>query len=112
MSGLLGGSDCNDNNVSIHPGATEICNNADDDCDGQIDEGVKTTFYQDADGDGFGNPSVTQQACSAPQGYVTNNIDCNDNSAAINPNTVWYLEQTMITTIQEVGNAMQVRGWI
>ena len=92
MSGLSGGGDCNDNNVSIHPGATEICNNVDDDCDGQIDEGVKTTFYQDGDGDGFGNPAVTQLACSAPNGYVVNSTDCNDGNAAINPNTIWYLD--------------------
>ena len=85
-------TDCNDNNVNIHPGATEICNNVDDDCDGQVDEGVKTTFYQDADGDGFGNPAVTQLACSAPNGYVANSTDCNDGNAAINPNTIWYLD--------------------
>ena len=38
-----------------------------------------TTYYQDADGDGFGNPSVAQTTCSAPVGFVTNNSDCNDN---------------------------------
>lgn len=38
-----------------------------------------TTYYQDDDGDGFGNPSVTQTTCSAPVGFVTNNSDCNDN---------------------------------
>ncbi|HEX6846813.1 MAG TPA: MopE-related protein [Chitinophagaceae bacterium] len=85
-------TDCNDNNVNIFPGANETCNGLDDDCDGQIDEGVTTTFYQDLDGDGFGNPAVTQQACTAPAGYVSNNTDCNDNNAAINPNTVWYLD--------------------
>jgi hypothetical protein len=78
--------DCNDNNAAIHPGAVEVCNGVDDDCDGQIDEGVTTTFFLDADGDGFGNPAVTQQACAAPNGFVANNQDCNDNNAAINPN--------------------------
>ena len=37
-----------------------------------------TTYYQDADGDGFGNPSVAQATCSMPVGFVVNNLDCND----------------------------------
>ncbi|RXR20348.1 T9SS type A sorting domain-containing protein [Flavobacterium stagni] len=36
------------------------------------------TYYQDADSDGFGNPAVSQVACSQPVGYVTNSLDCND----------------------------------
>src|SRR5687767_4043008 len=40
-------------------------------------------FYIDADGDSYGNPAVAQQACSAPNGYVANSTDCNDNSAAV-----------------------------
>ena len=57
----------------------------DDNCDGSIDEGVKITFYRDADGDGFGNTSVSTQACLQPTGYVSNSSDCNDNNAAIKP---------------------------
>ena len=76
------GTDCNDDplegGAAINPAATEICDGIDNDCDGQIDEGVKNTYYRDADGDGFGNPGATTQACSLPEGYVTNNDDCND----------------------------------
>src|SRR5262249_32858855 len=62
--------DCNDSNAAVHPGATEICNSIDDNCNGQIDENVKLTFYRDADGDGFGNTADLTQACRAPTGYV------------------------------------------
>ncbi|MFN5355235.1 MAG: MopE-related protein, partial [Bacteroidota bacterium] len=37
---VLNGNDCNDNNAAINPSATEVCNGADDDCDGQTDEGT------------------------------------------------------------------------
>ncbi|MFM7203562.1 MAG: MopE-related protein [Myxococcota bacterium] len=78
-------TDCNDTSAAANPSATETCDLIDNDCDSQVDEGVKTTFYQDSDGDTYGNPSATTQACTAPSGYVTNNTDCNDTSAAANP---------------------------
>jgi len=82
---VLNNTDCDDNNIAVNPSATEICNGIDDDCDTFIDEGVQLTFYQDSDGDLFGNPSVTILACSAPAGYVADNTDCNDGNAAVNP---------------------------
>jgi len=79
--------DCNDNNAATNPFSSEICNNADDNCNGQIDEGVLISYYLDNDGDTFGNPTSTTLACSTPIGYVINGNDCNDNLANINPAT-------------------------
>lgn len=77
--------DCNDDNGSINPGASETCNGEDDDCDGDTDEGVQNTYYLDDDGDGFGDPNATQQACSATGDYVDNAQDCDDGNNQINP---------------------------
>ncbi len=45
-----------------------------------------TLFYQDFDGDGFGNPSISELTCSQPSGYVANSSDCDDTNPAVNPN--------------------------
>ena len=78
-------TDCNDGDSNISPGATEQCDGIDNNCDGQVDEGLLTTYYQDADGDGYGHASNTTQACSLPSGYATNNTDCDDTDQNINP---------------------------
>ena len=45
-----------------------------------------TTYYRDLDGDGYGNSSSgTIQACGTTAGYSSNNSDCNDNNASVNP---------------------------
>lgn len=78
-------TDCNDANSTVHPNALEVCDGVDNNCNGFIDENVQTTYFRDADDDGYGNPTSTTQACSVPVGYVTNNTDCNDSNASVNP---------------------------
>ncbi len=78
---VIGGGDCDDTNPNIYPGNTEICDGLDNNCDGQVDEGVGTTYYADSDGDGFGGSNNSMVACTTPSGYVTNNTDCDDNDA-------------------------------
>lgn len=89
LSGYSSNSnDCNDNNPAVHPGATEICNGMDDDCDNSVDEGVTTTYYYDDDGDGYGNASHTTQACSRPSEYASNSDDCDDSNSSVHPGAV------------------------
>lgn len=81
--------DCNDGNAAIHPGATEICNAIDDNCNGLTNEGCDTiTYYRDWDGDGYGNTDSTIVAVSPPAGYVSQGGDCKDEDASINPGAV------------------------
>jgi len=83
--GFCGVIDCDDGNGNINPGISEVCDAMDNNCNAQVDEGVLSLFYRDADSDFFGFIQQTTQACSAPTGYVIDSRDCNDNSAAENP---------------------------
>ena len=76
--------DCDDSNSAAHPGATEVCDEVDNDCDDAIDEGMTSTFYADADGDGYGDSATTTEDCSAPSGYTSDDTDCDDTDSAIN----------------------------
>ena len=77
--------DCNDNLPYINPGATEVCNSVDDNCNGEIDEGVTTIFYGDDDEDGYGDPNDAVELCNQQPGQVTQGDDCRDDDAAVNP---------------------------
>jgi FG-GAP-like repeat/Putative metal-binding motif len=80
--------DCDPDDAAVNPGATEVCNGFDDDCDGSSDgpdAADATVFYGDLDGDGFGNASDSELACTQPGGTSTNDDDCNDANAAVNP---------------------------
>jgi hypothetical protein len=73
------GPDCNDDDMNIHPGATETCDGIDNNCNIDIDEGLMTRdYYRDEDGDRFGNDDIVLVACLAPAGYVEVGGDCND----------------------------------
>ena len=51
---------------------------------------VQEVWYQDQDQDGFGDPFVSMESCVQETGYVSNNQDCDDESAQAYPNAIWY----------------------
>jgi len=63
----------------------ETCNGVDDDCDGTIDNGVLVTYYPDGDSDGYGDSMAPVEACSAPSGFVSEGLDCDDANSNVNP---------------------------
>jgi hypothetical protein len=104
-------SDCDDTDPTIFPGATEIWyDGTDQNCDGLSDfdmdmdgfdafefggtdcddanalfVGTTSTYFEDADNDGFGNVLVNVQACSTPAGFSDNNLDCDDTRDDVYP---------------------------
>jgi hypothetical protein len=88
------GNDCDDQDVYSFPGAIEICDGLDNDCDEVVDEDVLNYFFQDADGDGVGTSDVTLQVCEAPENYVSVEGDCDDNDGLTYPGAVELCDNT------------------
>jgi len=83
--GSTASEDCNDADPSIHPGADEVCDGVDANCDGVFDDDLKSVFYMDVDEDGFGDPEGGALACALPPGFVTDATDCDDLDAVVFP---------------------------
>lgn len=90
--------DCDDNKNKIHPNAKEICNEMDDNCNGEIDEGENNQncrpFYVDNDGDGYGVDNGSKCLCKAVGIFRADmQGDCNDNNPAIYPGAHEYFDK-------------------
>ncbi|MCA9601700.1 MAG: putative metal-binding motif-containing protein [Polyangiales bacterium] len=93
---ITGPPDCDDNDPNTYPGAKEICDGKDNDCNGTKDDNTsKQDWYEDQDGDGFGNEKNVMNACAQPNGYVAAAGDCQDASSItsspdVNPSQTKY----------------------
>jgi large repetitive protein len=81
---LIGG-DCDDGRADVYPGAPELCDGLDNNCDGQTDENGVFTQYQDADGDGYGQTDLAMESCESLEGHVLESGDCDDGSGEAHP---------------------------
>ena len=82
----LGGDDCDDESSEVHPGAVEVCDGVDNDCNDLVDDAPDAPlWYADADEDSFGDLEVSLQACETPAGYLEDATDCDDAAIAVNP---------------------------
>jgi len=94
-TGVGDGADCDDDDADIWPGADEYCDGVDNDCDMIVDEPDAvdaSVWFGDGDGDGYGEDTSIESACSQPNGYVDEGGDCNDMDPALNPETFWYAD--------------------
>ena len=88
---VVGGDDCNDNAESAHPGADEVCDDVDNNCNGVVDEEDATgctAWYKDEDDDGHGVFEDSGCFCGASGDYTadgTEGWDCEDDASEVNP---------------------------
>ncbi len=73
------GDDCDDRDPTTYPGATEICDRRDNDCNGSVDDGTAMgMWYRDGDGDTYGDDTSVRMSCDPIRGYITRGGDCDD----------------------------------
>jgi len=83
---VLVSGDCDDTDATINPDASETCDDIDQDCDGEVDDGAEpATWYADADGDGYGDDGSAVESCDPGQGYVLVAGDCDDGDDGVHP---------------------------
>ena len=79
--------DCDDTNALFFPGATEYCDGADNDCDGEQDEGGvdPAMGWVDVDRDGFGASGREILTCVPTILIAPRPGDCDETNATVNP---------------------------
>jgi hypothetical protein len=87
QDGYLVGEDCDDTDPERNPGATEICDGVDQDCDGVVDDAAidAVQSWPDADADGFGDPAAAPTEVCGLGSRSANHDDCDDSDGAVSP---------------------------
>jgi len=80
--------DCDDTDVASSPDGSEVCDGADNDCNGYTDDDAtdESVWYLDNDGDGYGDDAETTTSCDSPPGsWAPEGGDCDDRDASLSP---------------------------
>jgi hypothetical protein len=86
--GYLEPADCDDADSAVSPYAVEVCDEIDNDCNGEVDEDLPMLeWYPDDDGDSYGEDgSEPILDCREPRGrYTWRDGDCDDSNISVNP---------------------------
>lgn len=92
---VLDNTDCDDSAATVNQAQPEVCDGGtDNDCNGyaddldiSLDASTGLSHYADLDGDTFGSGLVSL-SCLLPPGRVLNDLDCDDDNLAVNPNAL------------------------
>ncbi|GDX82933.1 hypothetical protein LBMAG42_47440 [Deltaproteobacteria bacterium] len=91
---VVDNTDCDDGDLAVNPGASEVCDadDTDEDCNGLADDfdpnaAGAAAYYADADLDGYTDPDSAAVACSPPPGFAapTEADDCDDADNTVHP---------------------------